>query len=155
MTPVDSHRPSTEFARLSPKPPLLSSQAGAQFGGDRTAGRVFVCNRLTLSNTYRGRPYLGSSITPVDLSQWTCFYPPSLLCCHSGLLQPLWTALCKDGRVDCSELSASAGDPSSLHLLGLWKRLRKMHRKGRQGSNIRIMCNIFFSFLLFLGYSTP
>ncbi|KAG7214798.1 hypothetical protein INR49_010690 [Caranx melampygus] len=31
---------------------------------------------------------------------------------------------------DCSELTISAGDPSSLHLLGLWKLLRTDRREG-------------------------
>lgn len=126
-----------------------------------TAGENLFCNWLTPATSAESNCTF--SVSPVT-HQWTVsvemFLIPLLY--YAATPPPHQTPLalmdkCVPGcGADCSELTISAGDPSSLHLLGLWKLLRTERQEGgREGSNIRIMCNMFFLFLLlYSDYST-
>lgn len=86
-------------------PSLLRSQTGAQFCDIWKAG-LFVCNWLTLSPFSEATvPWFINSTSGL-VSVEMLFVPSSLLCCQSGLLQPLWTTLFED---------AGCIVPSSLH----------------------------------------
>lgn len=146
------HCSSTEWLQLIHIAPLWKLldcllNLSAELSGRRSvlwrldSGRVFVCDWLDTFDIYRGQLYLGSSINntsglvSVEMFLSLFFIMPSL-----------WTplALADDSvqiyRVDCSELTLSAGDPSLLHLLGLWKQLGQTHRRGGRGPT----CAIFF-----------
>lgn len=114
---------------------LLSSQAGAQFCGDRTAGDfVFLCNWPTSSISTE------KSCTVADQQhQWTWL--------SGHILLPLpYNAVTLDSSSSNLHLVAvltvlssliTAESPTLMYLLGLGNSFKQ------RVSNIRLMCNIF------------
>lgn len=76
--------PRVEFARLSLN--LSAELSGRHSVLWRLDSRPVFSFDWHACVIYWGQLYLGMSITPVDLSQWRCFYSSSLLCCHTRLL---------------------------------------------------------------------
>ena len=132
-------------------PSLLRSQAGAQFCDIWKAGLFLFAIDWHFHNFLR-QPYLGSSITPVDLSQWRCYLFPLLYYAVSLDSSSPYGQLFS--RMQAVLFRAHYISRRSIFTAPAGTRKQLRRRGGRGRSKIRIMCNIFF-FLLFLGFSTP
>lgn len=133
---------------------LPGSQADARLCGHQTAGRFSFATDWHLRRLVEGDCTLVHRSTPVNLSQWTCFYLFFMTLSLQTPLTPLRTTLCEDA----GSIVLSSPHKQKLHLYWTCSEFgngTERHTGRKRMHPTLESCAIFYFLLLLLDYSTP